>query len=283
MKIITSVVNNIDFLRIQHKTFAKYMRCNYEFIVVNDAKPYVDFTNAGDITLRQQFVKVCKELNIKCINYPNDHHREILSASLRCAEIMNFILGYIKKYPDKYLVVDSDMFLVDYFDPMRYDGIDCAIVLQNRCGFHYFLNGIHYFDSTRIKDINLMNWSLSGPSDVGGAMNPWLMKQMDGKELPSQQTLREKQEPIIINNIYFIPHLWSLTFDESEYKLENAKLLDFMKKDLRNESGKFYCEIYDNIFLHFRGISNWEGRDPTVYKHLTKEFVNVFDNHFFAS
>lgn len=61
MKIITSVVNNPIFIEIQYRTFKKFMRCEYEFIVFNDAKEFPDNTNDGDITIKNKlkmFVKI---------------------------------------------------------------------------------------------------------------------------------------------------------------------------------------------------------------------------------
>lgn len=66
---------------------------------------------------------------------------------------MNYILEYQKQHPDKYLVLDSDMFLIDYLDIHTHFNYDCAIVLQERPehGIVYFWNGIYYFDITKMK------------------------------------------------------------------------------------------------------------------------------------
>ena len=54
MKVLTSVVNNIDFIEIQYHTLKKYLKCDYEFIVFNDAKPFPDFTNGEDETIHKK-------------------------------------------------------------------------------------------------------------------------------------------------------------------------------------------------------------------------------------
>ena len=38
----------------------------------------------------------------------------------------------------------------------------------------------------------------------------------------------------------------------------NNKLIHFIKTDPRNQNDKFFCEIYDNKFLHYRAGGNWE-------------------------
>ena len=53
MKIITSVVNNPTFIEIQHYTFHKYFKGEFEFIVFNDAKEFSDYTNNGDLTIKK--------------------------------------------------------------------------------------------------------------------------------------------------------------------------------------------------------------------------------------
>ena len=68
---------------------------------------------------------------------------------------MSFILKYQIKNPDKYLLLDTDMFLIDDFDINKYSNYHCAIVLQSRIKdnfkINYFWNGIYYFDTTIMK------------------------------------------------------------------------------------------------------------------------------------
>jgi hypothetical protein len=94
-----------------------------------------------------------------CINIPNNNHRTNFGASERTADSMNYILQYQKRKPDKYLLLDSDMFLIDYFDINKYSQYDCAVVLQtrNHNKINYFWNGIYYFDMTKMKNLELLN------------------------------------------------------------------------------------------------------------------------------
>ena len=102
MKVVTAVVNNPVFIQIQYYTLQKYMKCDYEFIVFNDAKSFADYSNGGDISIKQSIQDLCKMLNIQCINIPNQHHINQQDASIRTADSMNFILDYQKRFPDKY-------------------------------------------------------------------------------------------------------------------------------------------------------------------------------------
>ena len=250
MKIITSAVNNPVFIEIQFHTLQKYMKSEYEFIVFNDAKTFPDFSNFNDITLREKITDICKKYNIKCIEIPStDNQKKIKNASYRTAVAMNFILEYQKKNPDKYLLLDSDMFLIDDFSIDEFESYDGAVVLQNRHHYHYIWNGLYYFNTPKL-DMNKMNWHCSYNTDTGGMMNKWLMNY----QLSNLQK----------GGIYFINHLSSLNWNKSNNKLKNDKLFEFLKTDSRNKNGFFYCEIYYNKFFHFRGGGNWK-RETSVY------------------
>ena len=280
MKIVTAVVNNPDFIEIQYHTLKKYFKANYDFIVFNDAKDFSDFTNYGDITIKQQIQDTCDKLNIECINIPNHHHNKQKDACIRCADSMNYILEYQKTNPDKYLLLDSDMFLINDFDIEKYSNYDCAVVLQSRNNhrINYFWNGIYYFDIIKMKNLELLNWNTCNQCDVGGMMQDWLKKQLGIYPMPNTDEIRWENKTFHTNNIYFIKHLWSCTWDMSELpkNLENnANLIDFLKNDTRNVNGKFFCEIYDNVFLHYRAGGNWRKEGFELHKHLSEKLKKV--------
>jgi len=280
MKIITAVVNNPIFIEIQYYTLKKYFQVEYEFIVFNDAKEFPDFTNGNDVTIKNQIEEICKTLKIKCINIPNNHHKQNMCATVRCADSMNYILEYQKNNPDKYLLLDSDMFLVDYFDINKYSKYDCAIVLQSRNQYkiNYFWNGIYYFDMMKMKNKELLNWNCCSYCDVGGMMQEWLKKQLENTPIiPNTDEIRWTNKEFHTNDIYFIKHLWSCSWDMSEFpkNLEsNEKLIDFCKNDIRNSNGKFFCEIYDNVFLHYRAGGNWLNEGLDLHKFLSQKLKN---------
>jgi len=279
MKIITAVVNNPIFIEIQYYTLEKYFQGDYEFIVFNDAKDFPDFTNGNDVNVKNEIQDICKKLNITCINIPNEHHMYNKSAAIRCADSMNYILEYQKKNPDKYLLLDSDMFLIDSFDINKYSNYDCAIVLQsrNQHSIHYFWNGIYYFDILKMKHLDLLNWDCCENCDVGGMMQEWLKKQMVNTPMPNTDEIRYTNKEFHTNNIYFIKHLWSCSWDINELPVnlqDNIKLIDFFKNDIRNINGKFFCEIYDDTFLHYRAGGNWRNEGVDLHKVLSQKLKN---------
>ena len=268
MKIVTAVVNNPVFIQIQYYTLKKYMKCDYEFIVFNDAKSFPDYSNGGDLTIKNIIEETCKKLGITCINIPNQNHIKQTDAAARCADSMNFILKFQLLNPDKYLLIDSDMFLVDNFDISTYENYDCAVVLQSRNNFttNYIWNGIYYFDFNKVKNKRLLDWNCKPGCDVGGMMEQWLRYQTN--KIPNTDEIRHTDKVFHNDDIYYIKHLWSGSWNESEIPenlKDNAKLIHFIKTDPRNQNGKFYCEIYDNKFLHYRAGGNWEKRNMKLH------------------
>ena len=261
VKVVTYVVNRPGFIEIQYHLMKKHFKFDYEFIVFNDAKSFPDITNGNDIQMKSKIEDICAKYDIKCINIPNEHHKKCGTPSIRTADSVNYILEYQRKYPDKYLVLDSDMFPIADFDINRYENVASAIVLQerNNIGAKYFWNGLYYFDMTKMKDIELLDWSLCSGCDTGGLTQNWLYKNTN-YHVPPCDVIRKSKEQFVSNDIYFIRHLWSLSWDESELPapLCNDSLLYFLKNDERNKNNKFYCELYDNTFLHYRSGSSWD-------------------------
>ena len=276
MKIITAVVNNPEFVEIQYHTLKRFYQGDYEFIVFNDAKAFPDYTNSGDVTLRQQIEDKCNALQIKCISINNDHHFVKDNASERSADSMNFMFQYQKEHPDQYLIIDSDMFMIHEWSVESLEGYDAAIVLQSRTDptYHYPWNGWCYFDMSRVKDTNLVRWErIPGYCDTGGNMNDWLHAQMAGQPLPNTDDIRWTSNMFYSDTIYFIKHLWSCTWDKLEapdYIKENETLLDFLTNDPRNVNGKFFCELYDGAFLHYRAGGNWRQEGLAFHQAITE-------------
>lgn len=97
MKILTSVVNNPEFINIQYHSFKKYMKTDYEFIVFNDAKVWKDYSNFYDNSVKYKIEETCKILGIKYINIPNGHHKYQKEAYLRTADSMKFMTDFMFK------------------------------------------------------------------------------------------------------------------------------------------------------------------------------------------
>lgn len=55
----------------------------------------------------------------------------------------------------------------------------------------------------------------------------------------------------------------------------NKKLIEFFKNDPRNINNKFFCEICDEIFLHYRAGGNWRREGLGLHKKLISSMKNI--------
>ena len=58
MKVVTAVINNPIFIEIQYNTLKKFMKCDYEYIVFNDAKSFPDYSNGNNILVKEEIIIV---------------------------------------------------------------------------------------------------------------------------------------------------------------------------------------------------------------------------------
>jgi hypothetical protein len=269
MKIVTAVVNNPVFIEIQHTLLQFYMPCEYEFIVFNDAKDFPDKTNQGDTNMPKYITKMCEHLAIKCINIPNKHHSYQKDAAIRCADSMNFILNYQRSQPsDEYILLDSDMFPIAPIPIEKYRMANCALVEQERLEQKYFWNGLYYFNTAKMTNMELMNWNCLPGFDVGVMMVKWLKLQEH-------------------NNIFNIKHLPSLRWNKNSKNMPDFlnqpkyhALLDFLENDPRNSNdNKYFCEIYDNTYLHYRAGGNWREEGMQFHISMTNKLRDVLLHH----
>lgn len=287
MKVITNVTNDL-FIKLQYYTLKKFMKNEYEFIVFNDAKEYPDVSNGYDKTIKQKIIDICNELNIKCYTHDNNYQQHIKDHYSYTHSIMlNMMHKYQLENPDKYLILDGDMFLIDYLDISKYSNEGSAILLQERAEgkIIYMWPGIVYLDMTLDRKYELLKWDINmGKTDTGGMTEEWLRSQInEGEIIPRTSELRwNKEKNYNLKNIYFIKHLWSLTWNEDELPdkfKNNEKLLEFLKTDKRNDKNKFFCELYDNIFLHYRGGGcDWMRNGLNLHKEQVKKLEDIYCN-----
>jgi hypothetical protein len=261
----TAVVNNPTFIELQHHTLKYFINGPYKFTVYNDAKEFPDYSNFGDTGTRKSIAKKCEQLNIECIPIVNDLHKNVKSAATRCADAMNRLLADQRSTTDRYLVLDSDMFPIRSFSSNIYDGYDCAIVEQHRVGstgvpVTYAWNGIYYFDMGRLQQKERLCWdeaNVEGQwTDVGGAMHPYLRD--------------------VNPRTYKIQHYASCQWDALNFPFDlSVDWLFYLQNDSRNKDGKFFSELYDKTFLHFRAGGNWEQRSANEYTTNVKSLMDT--------
>lgn len=190
-----------DFIPIQFETFKKFIKDEYEFIILN---------NAIDSKIRRnEIFKICEELNIKCIEVKKDKkfknigkQKAILwkggyvNPNIACAYPIKWAWEEMCRYNQNkiFVIIDSDMFLCkDTFFNKEVLNYDASYMTQyrgmknNRMNalVTYIWNGICIFNTDKIKNIKEINWDcgvvkksfINGYAvDVGGYAHFWLEK-----------------------------------------------------------------------------------------------------------
>lgn len=239
LNIVTAVVNNPDYIELQWKTLKKYIKCDYRYIVFNDAKDWPDYSNAGNAKMKEIIRDRCNLLGIECVDIPNESHKTQGCAAQRCASAMNFILDYQRKNGGQYLCLDSDMFPIADFNITQFSMYDLAVVHQTRHQQSYFWNGIYYFDMDKIKNQELLNWSSCPGYDVGGSMRNWLS--------------------MGDHSILWLSHVtggMEVVMDLPESQKKNKALLYYLEHDPRGNTGGT-PELYHRTFLHVSNGGLW--------------------------
>jgi hypothetical protein len=150
--------------------------------------------------------------------------------------------------------------------------VDCAISLQRSNNIGYLWPGLCYFDMSKMKHFELINWSLLKGFDAGGMTQEWLKKQMGNTPLPNPYDIQWVDKDCRVNDIHFIKHLSSCHWDITQLPTNlqsNVKLMHFLTNDVRNENNKLFCEIFDNVFLHYRAGGNWRQEGLELHSRLT--------------
>jgi hypothetical protein len=280
MKVVSIITNHPIFIELQKKSLEKFLKVDYEYIVFNDGKDWPDITNFYDPICegRQAIIEKCEELKVTCINLPNEKHKHVGCASLRHVDSLQFLLDFMMQYKDEYLVLDGDMFLIDSLDIEKYRKHDCACVLQEGTHLRYIWPNFFYVDLNKLKHIELFKLNIDG-ADTGSASHHWL--ETFPCSFPKCEEIRHSSHQFTNEYFYFIKHLWSCSWNENEIPenlKKNETLLAFLKNDFRNQSGRFFCEIYDQCLFHYRAGSNWMGQPKETHKRQLQNLFSVLES-----
>ena len=122
----------------------------------------------------------------------------------------------------------------------------------------------------------LFDLSIRGNGDTGSASSVWL--QTFNYQYPDCKTIRYSNKQFSNQDFYFIKHLWSCSWDDTEtpQNIKNSVIMDFIRNDPRNtHDGKYFCEIYDNKFFHYRAGTNWMNQNKELHFSNLQKLLNV--------
>lgn len=190
--IISCHCNMPEYIDLQYKSLKKYFECEYEFIVINDAKNTGDITNFKQNNLKEKIINKCNELNIKYHNVPQDLHTnriklfpntiEKSSQNAACRATIAYQFG-LNLYRDKksfVMMLDADMFFIKKFNINQFmKNYNIAGIGQ---GIGYLWTGITIFNTNELNlndyycDCGVINKT---PVDAGGYSYYFLNKYKD--------------------------------------------------------------------------------------------------------
>lgn len=258
---MTQAHNRPDFIEIQDKTFKKFLKDDYEFVVFNDA-PGEPMARAIEAT--------CQGLGLRCIRIPQSiHTRPYLPkrsdedgnhSCKRCAHVVQYTLDQLGfDHDDLVAVVDSDMFLIKPFSIREYmKDIQIAGVSQGRgngvLNIEYLWNGLLFFDMPALPDKKSINFNcgcVEGiATDVGGYTYYYLKNHPD---------LRRKN----IDGHYF-----SHTSTRNDEELKDLSFTQEMIRFVHQGPDNIEFFIHSS-FLHYRGGTNWNQESPEYHRKKT--------------
>jgi len=187
--IITRADVRPDFIYIQYESIKKYVKCDYEYIVLNNA--------VDDSGKHKEINRICKELNIKCVDITLDEDLKYLGGEKNFNDEKNKYLNpnlasaysttwTFKKYitDEKYICnIDADIFFIrDVNLEKLILQTEFIYIPQYRAGgqVHYAWNPfflINLEKNKNLKDLQWINGTVLGDRcDVGGPNHYDLIK-----------------------------------------------------------------------------------------------------------
>lgn len=262
-----------EYIELQYKSIKKYFDCDYEYIVINDAKNYGDLTNFNQTDLTDKINNVCNENDIINVRFPQEYHknRKILfpktrepdteNAVTRCADVVQFAINhFVKNYNRGYLMIlDSDMFFINHFNIINFMNKNNVAGIKQRMG--YLWNGINIFNTEiNLSELNFdCGYVNNEPVDVGGQTYYFMKKYKD----------IIKYKPITCSHYTFE--------DTFEKESNNIKKILLEYCNLREDKSANKEIILNKCILHIRSGGNWDYRSKEFkYQELDiiKKYIN---------
>lgn len=272
MKVFTYNCNRPDFIEIQHETFSKFLKDDYEFIVFNDARDPRHF---------DQISITCERLGIKHIPIPQEIHNRpgfdcsVTEFSKRNCNVVRYSLETLGfDHDDIVALIDGDLFLVKEFSIRDYlKGYDLAGHLREGRPIKYLWIGLAFLDMARMPNKKTISfdcgWIDNMEVDSGGYSYHYLKNNPEAKvaymnELCLSEYACQNYEIKAYDNIH------TQSFEALKQLGYDPDMISFIK------SGPTDMELFLNgTFLHYAGSCNW-ARQSAGYHASKSQILNDY-------
>jgi hypothetical protein len=279
--IITHSYNRPDFIIIQEKTFKKFMKDEYEFIV---------FSDAADEEMNNEIINTCAQCNIICIRVPQEiHNRPYLARepgdplnrpNIRHANVVQYsmdILGFYHNGP--VMILDSDMFLIRPFTIVKqleeWDIISAMRGADN--DVTYLWPGLMIFSMDKLPNKKYMNFNCGiahGAIVDSGGHSYYYLK--------NNPTVKLKVIDELFGCQLFCPDRFAPDhlidkITPPEQHITKLKEMGFNEKEITFLQKKPHTIhfLFNQHFLHYRAGSNYDNQSTSFEQHKMK-LINEF-------
>jgi hypothetical protein len=287
IKVITTVATWPTALQLQLTGLRKYMKEDFDLIAFIDTPSEPGPYNLWDEKLRNKALEYSNEIGVKTYLVPEEIHlkrkdlfpktKELSgnNANLRASDTLQYaFMNEVLESDSPIMFMDNDMFPVNYFswyEKMDSNKIIRSVFHSSKARFSkrfvtYLWSGLLFIDSENMPSKEIWSFDCGKINgirvDVSGQTYHWL------EQIKKLNNLAKVEK---------IQHLSSLNWaaDSIPKFLEN-ELINFIISDARNIDSKFYCEIYDECFIHFRAGSNWMKESKEIVEDRISKFSKAY-------
>jgi hypothetical protein len=262
VSIATIVYNKPKFIEYQYRSFIKFIKNKFDYIV---------YDNAIDINIKKEISSVCNKLCIPVINVVNNSGDD----STRAGISLNYAINDMRKRSNtNVILIDSDMFLADYYDAVESLG-DYDLLGNPNCKkgekigcIPYYTNQFLHMNLSRLpidNDFSFIPATIDNTRvDCGGSLYNYFIKY---PEIKHRAIRVINGTPTTIYEIEKIPN-------------HSKFLIDFFKKErdiFKFENNSNFSELFQDVFVHLRAGSNWIGIDVEKQKQREENLYNLIN------
>jgi hypothetical protein len=200
---------------MQYESMQKYLQCDYEFVV---------FNNAVDNEVQyEQIKKVCNNLNIKCVDIKLDTKMQVTQGvtnfignryttpNVACSYPLMWSFKHYVTNEKKICIIDSDMFFIDYVDLEKLIvDKDVVYIPQYRQNhqIHYMWNAFVILNLEKNPDLKNLEWTPAPihneNMDVGALTHFYLKNKMLNFLLLEEHSIRDEINNEFGTKIHYI-------------------------------------------------------------------------------